>query len=68
MPMAWYAALTSNKRLQTALFGLYLPVAAVAVALTSSRGSTVAFVVASLFILWSLSALSLGARVSYNFV
>lgn len=58
VPMAWYLCLTEKRSLLTFLYTLYTPAAFMAVILTASRASFIAFLVALGFIAWSYQELS----------
>jgi O-antigen ligase len=64
MPIAWYLALRSTRRATAIVYSCYLLVAIVAVVLTGSRGAFVSLVIALMLIPWSLSRVSLRARLS----
>ena len=63
LPMAWYLALSAQRRSVALLNASYLPLAMVAILLTASRGAFITLLIALLVVPWSLQRLSVGARV-----
>lgn len=67
-PAAWYLAARPGARERPAsaraLNYAYIPVAVLAVAMTGTRGATIASIPTALFIIWSLRSATLGRRVA----
>jgi O-antigen ligase len=68
VPIAWYLCLTEKRSLMTLVYVLYVPAAFLAVALTASRASFIALIVALGIIVWSYPALSKPAKVVFLLV
>lgn len=59
VPLAWRLTLEKKHTIVAWLYRLYIPSALVAITLTASRASFMAFCVAILFIIWTYTSLSL---------
>lgn len=68
VPLAWNLSLRANNQAMVWLYRAYLPLAFFAVILTASRGSFLALMVAFLFVLWTVSNLSLWSKAAVCFL
>jgi O-antigen ligase len=68
LPMAWYLAMTHRRHLVRWICGIYVPICAVSIGLTGSRGGLVATCVALMIVPLTMVRLSAGRRAVAIFV
>jgi hypothetical protein len=64
MPMSWYLSLIDPSRVRTWVYRLYVPLGCMAVACTASRQGFISTLIALTFVVWTVSRLRLGFKLS----